>query len=409
MKLLKTLLLFAPVWVYAQRDVVTLDEAINLAMKNNPGIQAAIQEVRYQRQLKKTATEIPMTEVNFMYGQYNSIVKDNNVTVMQTIPFPPVFSSKVALGKSQVLASEARKAMTENELTFQVKETFYRLLYLNERSNQLKRQDSLFSGLANAATKKLQAGEGTKLEMTRAVAQQNEIRNLINQNAADQVIYESHLQALLNHSNPVGTTKTKFEPLPFPDLDSADAESNPTLQYMKQQITTAEQMKRVSQASAWPELKIGAFSQTLIGTQNINGQDQYFGSSKRFTGLQVGLTLPLWVAPQVAQVKAGEVAKQRTKSEYQQSKITWKAQTQEAYQQAVKFKTSLNYYTTTGLPMANLIQQQALQSFKQGEIGFSEFLINMNQALSIRESYLTTLLEYNQSIIRIEFLTAQKK
>jgi heavy metal efflux system protein len=409
MKSMKILLLFIPVWVHAQRDVVTLDEAISLALKNNPGIQAATQEVWYQKQLKKTSTEIPKTEVGFMYGQYNSIVKDNNLTVLQTIPFPTVFSSKAALGKSQVRASEARKAMTENELIFQVKETFYRLLYLNERNTQLKQQDSLFSGLANAATKKLQAGEGTKLEMTRAVAQQNEIRNLINQNLADQAIYESHLQALLNTSNPVGTAEMKFEPLPFPDLDSADADSNPTLQYMKQQITIAEQTKRVTQAHAWPEFKIGAFSQTLIGTQNINGQDQYFGNDKRFTGLQVGISLPLWVVPQVAQIKASDAARKRTESEYQQSRITWKAQTQEAYQQAIKYKTSLDYYTTTGLPMANLIQQQTMQSFKQGEIGFSEFLLNMNQALNIRESYLTTLLEYNQSIIRIEFLTAQKK
>jgi cobalt-zinc-cadmium resistance protein CzcA len=410
MKVFKLLPMLIPFWVSAQRDSVTVEAAIKLGLQNNPGIKAATQQVLVQQQLKKTATDVPKTEFSYLYGQYNSIVKDNNLTVMQAIPFPTVFSSRAALANSQIKTSEAKKAVTENELIFQIRETGNRLLYLNERKIQLQQQDSLYDGLARAATKKLQAGEGTRLEMTKAIAQQNEIRNLLNQNLADQAIYELHLQALLNHPNPVSVAWQKFEPLPFPGLiDSVDAETNPTLQYMKQQVTNAKNVNRLEKARVLPEFKLGLFSQTLVGTQKINGQDQFFGRDKRFTGLQVGLSLPIWFVPQAAQVKAGGIAMKSTQSEYDQSKINWWAQTRSAFQQANKFKASLEYYGTSGLPMAKLIQQQALLSFKQGEISFTEFLISVNQAIGIREAYLQTLFEYNQSIIQIEFLTAQMK
>jgi len=410
MKFIKMFLMVTPFWVSAQRDTVTVEQAIDLAMKNNPGIRAASQNVLYHQQLKKTSSEIPKTEVSLMYGQYNSIAKDNNLSLLQSIPFPTVFSSRSALAKSQIKASEAKKAMTENELIFQIKETCYQLLYLNERSNQLLQRDSLFEGLVKSATKKLQTGEGTPLELTKAQSQQNEIRNLIIQNSADQFIYESQLQALLNHPGQLSMARIKLEPLSLPGfIDSVNAEVNPTVRFMKQQVTNAEQLKKLESARVFPELKVGFFSQTLIGVQNINGQDQYYGKDKRFTGMQAGISLPIWFVPQAAAVKAGEIAKTNAESEYQQTKINWWAQTQTAYQQATKLNASLNYYYTSGLPMAKLIQEQTLASFKYGEIGLTEFLLNMNQAMSIRETYLQTLRDYNQSIIRLEFLTNQTK
>ena len=54
MKRMKLFLLLVPTWGYAQQNTVTLAEAVDLAMKNNPGVQAASHEVRYQKQLKKS-------------------------------------------------------------------------------------------------------------------------------------------------------------------------------------------------------------------------------------------------------------------------------------------------------------------------------------------------------------------
>ena len=61
----------------------TLPEAIQLAIKQNPSMQAATLERERQNVLKNTAFEIPKTEISVLYGQYNSIQNDNNIAITQ--------------------------------------------------------------------------------------------------------------------------------------------------------------------------------------------------------------------------------------------------------------------------------------------------------------------------------------
>ena len=57
---------------FAQETVITLDDALKQAIDKNPSIQAASLETSRQMELKKTAFELPKTDVSLMYGQYNS-------------------------------------------------------------------------------------------------------------------------------------------------------------------------------------------------------------------------------------------------------------------------------------------------------------------------------------------------
>ena len=265
-----------------------------------------------------------------------------------------------------------------------------------------------FSKLADASSRKFQLGEGNKLEMTKSIAQRDIIRNLIRQNLSDVSIAESHLQALTSNPETIHIRGSRLVPLTMPNVDSLDADESPSVQMMKYHMDASQNFKRYEKAKALPEFKVGFFTQTLVGFQNIDGTERYFGRDKRFNGLQAGLSFPLWFYPHSAQVKASDFAARRSQSEYQQTKLNWWASLQEVYQQAIKYKTSLDYYESSGIPMANLIRKQAVISYQQGEIGFSEFLLSVNQALDIQESYLTAILNYNQAIIKIQFLAGNK-
>src|SRR5690349_8463961 len=120
-KFTNIILTLLPLIGWTQQDSLSMEEAIQTALSNNNRIQAAAHQVHLQEQLKKTSTQLPKTEVNFLYGQYNSIVKDNNITIMQSIPFPAVFSSKNSYNKALVETSQAQRSSVENELIFQVR------------------------------------------------------------------------------------------------------------------------------------------------------------------------------------------------------------------------------------------------------------------------------------------------
>ena len=166
----------------------------------------------------------------------------------------------------------------------------------------------------------------------------------------------------------------------------------------------ANNQKKVESAKSLPDLTIGYFNQTLIGVQNINGQEKYFGSGNRFHGIQVGISIPLWYTPFASRIKAAEFNKKAVESNYNQFQINLQGQFQQAVQEYLKNRNSLGYYKTSALPNSDLILRQVQIGFQKGEIGYSEYLLGLKNALVIRENYLQALNQYNQSITTLEFL-----
>ena len=69
-----------------------------------------------------------------------------------------------------------------------------------------------------------------------------------------------------------------------------------------------------------------------------------------------------------------------------------------------KQNTSLQYYSTQGLAMAEKLFSSAAKSYSAGDIGYIEYIQAISQAYQIRTNYLQTVLNLNQSIVNINFL-----
>ena len=55
-----------PILGISQQKSLSMDEAIQTAIQNNPGLRSVALEVDFQKQFKGTSTEIPKTNVMFM-------------------------------------------------------------------------------------------------------------------------------------------------------------------------------------------------------------------------------------------------------------------------------------------------------------------------------------------------------
>lgn len=392
------------------QQLITLEQAIETALKNNSSVQAETYNVESQRALKKTGFDLPKTNVSLLYGQYNSYSKnDNNLTVTQTIPFT-AFGSQSALNRSLVVSSELKKAATENELVFQVKQVYYQLAFLRAKEKLLQQQDSIFEGFLKAASLRYRAGEANLLEQTTAESQRNEVKNMLAKNMADQVVVRTQLKTLINSNELPDIVNVELNKVSFTNTpDSTAIQSNPSTSYMRQQVQVAKDVKKVESAKAAPEILLGFFTQTLIGVQDTESESGAIAtSSDRFTGFQVGLAIPLWFAPQQGRVKAADYNRQSAESNYQYYHKTLQGRYQQAMQEYTKNKNSLDYYTISALPNADLILKQTLLAFRNGEIGYAEYLLGVQKAITIKEGHLQTLNDYNQSIIYIEFLSGNK-
>ena len=391
---------------------LSLNAAISMALENNPTIKAARQEVEWNEQMKKTSSDIGKTQFNWQHGQYNSIINnDNYFDVSQTFAFPTVYLKSANAANAAIKSSELQQSVTENDLITKVKSVYYQLIYAQSNLKLLKRLDSIYTDFSKAAELRYKTGESSLLEKTTAETQLMEVRNRLKMAQSDVRIYTTQLKTLLNTNeqieavNEEKTVKRTFAILP----DSINGYgNNPVLAYLQQQIEVQQKQQALQKAKMMPDITVGYFNQSLIGTQTINGIEQYFGSNTRFTGFQVGVAIPIWVKPQIAKVQAAKVKAEIAETNYEGYQKNLEGLYTQAVQEYLKYSGSLEYYETNALAQSELMLQNAQKGFKSGSIGYFEYVQAINQSMAIQIAWLESLNSYNQSVIYLEYLAGIK-
>lgn len=414
MKIFKILICFSLAFysnTLAQQNVqqLRLGEALSMALRNNSSIKASEFDIETNRSLKRTASDIGKTSFSGTFGQYNSYVKsDNNITISQSIPFPTTFNANAKLGAARVRSSELMLGATQNELAFQVKSSFYQLAYLKTLDKWLLHLDSIYVAFQRAATLRYQYEETNLIEKTTAETQAMQIRTQLRQNDADIRIFQTRLQTLLNTNE---SLDIQFDSLTAREISLPDTSSlvnNPLLSWFRQQIMVAERQKTVEKNRLLPDLSASFFSQTLIDTQLEANSPQLATASNRFQGFGIGIAIPLWIKPQAARVKAAQSELAATESMYAFQEKNFQGRLNELIQDYLKYSESLRYYLEASLPNAELLLNQSQRAYESGEIGYVEYLQSLRTATEVRTGYLSTLNNYNQSVISIEYIIGQQ-
>jgi len=397
---------------YAQESGVrylSADEAMALAMENNPGLKAIDLQTEQERVLKGASWSIPKTELSLTHGQYNSAYTDDNqFNISQSLSFPTVYANQRKLSGAQIESQERRYLASANELKQQVKATWYEWWWQESRLQLLLSQDSIFQRFAESATLRYETGESNLLEKATAASQVAEIAVRIQQTRADIEILRTQLKTLLNTTDNIGIA---MEPMllqqDFHLSEEPSISDNPTLAWYQQQIEVADRQKSLEKAQLLPDIRLGYFNQSLNGPgQTRAGDPVVYSSGDRFTGFQVGLAIPLFGAnAQVSEVKAAELKKQQTNLQLEAMTNELNGQLSALIQQHQKSLSSLSYYQENALPQAELILEQSQKGFASGEISYVEYVQGLDRALSIKFNYLDILNQYNQTLIRISYIS----
>jgi cobalt-zinc-cadmium resistance protein CzcA len=206
---------------------------------------------------------------------------------------------------------------------------------------------------------------------------------------------------------PINLSEIQLKPIEIDAIDTSAYQSNPELGLMQQRVEVARRERQLHKSKAAPDLLVGFFSQTLIDARHPETNEPA-GSSDRFTGFQIGLSLPLWFVPHQARAQSAKFAMRAAESDLNVEKQRTQSELQQAIRQLSAAQSSLIYYSQTATPNAELILKQSQTAFKEGEIGYTEYLLNTRNASEIQEKYLAAINDLNQTIIYIEYLTGKK-
>ncbi len=387
---------------------INLHEAIRTALDSNLTIKSAGYSIDVSKALKGSAVDLPKISIDGQYGQFNSFIKDNSFAVSQSFAFPTVYSNRYKLANANIKSSEYEYKSAQLEMASQVKTVYYQYVYLDSKRKLLMYQDSLYTGILRAAELRAKSGETNRLEMVTARSQSLEIKNQLFQVNSDMSISGRKFTLLLNSSSPVIPSDTDLKLREFSDnQDSLSVKGNPSMGYIQQQVEISQLEKKLEQSQLLPDFNIGYFNQTIIGTQDVNGITEYFGPGDRFTGVQAGIAIPLWIVPYTSRNKAAKINWEKAKVDAENYERTLSGSYQSLLDDYKKYLSSVYYYENQAIPEADIIIDQASKSYKAGALDYLDFVYTLGRALVIKQNYLDALNNCNQTIISIEFITGK--
>jgi len=194
----------------SQARIITLQQAVDEALKNNSSIKSANYAIDLQKALRGSALNIDKTNITLSQGQINSINYDNNININQRIEYPTVYKNQLRLADERIKGSQYQLAVNQLDLANNVKLAYYQLVYFINKRQLLYAQDTLYANLVKASAVRYRTGESTLLEKTTSETSLQEVKNRIQQNEIDILIAQQQLQVLLNTKDAIIVADTSI-------------------------------------------------------------------------------------------------------------------------------------------------------------------------------------------------------
>ena len=391
-KALLLLLLIVPIVSFSQTKSVSLDEAIEIAVKNNKQLNIKGLEIEKSSKLKKAAFDMDKTDVYYLKDRTNLGVDGEpyeTYGVSQTIEFPTVYFAKNKVGAISENLAGISFEIAKNDLTKNVSKAFYQLLYLNKKLEHLVYIDSLYTNFSKAAQRKFELGESNYLEMITSQSKYKQYNMQLNQLKNDIAIANENLSVLLQVEEKIEIVNTDLDKIPFMESDVSNHLLN---QYSSENNRLYKATKGLEMQQLLPDLHFNYFrSEDLFANSSVNS-------------FQAGVSIPLAFWGKSSKIAAKKI-------EYDIAKetafdVAYKLKSKKAVllDELQKNDAQLSYFNESGKNMAKEILKTATSSYKNGEIDFFQYIQSIENANQLNIDYFSYLNAYNQTALEINYL-----
>jgi cobalt-zinc-cadmium resistance protein CzcA len=381
---------------------ISLKASIDTAIANNQTVKNERLKAEYQKQLIKSATNIPQTNITGQFGQVNSIYTDKLLGISQGFSFPTVYANQKALLNEEWKSSVLSIAVKEAELKKQVTQVYYTLLFLSEKLELLKQNDSLYSEFLKKANIRFAAGETSILEKTTAEVQRGQIAIQLDLLNLDYMLLLSQFDLLLNAGQQYVPYPTDLKIDHIPSLDTVQSIQHPLLVLLQQREMETYSFTKLEKSKNLPNMSLGYYNMSMRG----NGADNHnYGSAFGFQSVQIGLSIPVFFSAQAAKVRAAKVNQLVSANYYRLEQQLMNKQRAFTIKQIANFKEHVYYFESSALKNAETIITTANQQFRTGDINYLDWVMLINQAISIKSDYLDAVHKLNRSTIDLNYFS----
>lgn len=371
---------------------LTEQMAIDSVLENNISIKNAQLDVDDAHRMKQGAWSLGNTSANYQYGQINSLLRDFNWSINQSIGNPFLQYNISQTAEQQMKVSAAEKRFLERQLRSETRQAYYNWLIAEEDLDLLKQQKAIIDTLLVKLAKKREAGDISYVELGLSEIYKSELIDEINK-------AQVHFNSTVTHLRTLGMLKGPMKAPPSQkfELDEAILANSfvldsSLLQADRARIDLAVQEIKTARSNYFPELSIGYFSQSL---DNVTG----------FRGVQVGMSMPLFNRSYSSDAKRSLITSERNTNSYLEKKNAIEVEIQNLEKELALYQTVYQTNNENWMQQGELLSSAADLELAAGEIDYYRFVQAKSKVLEIKRRRLQLIQQLNQTYFKLEFYT----
>jgi len=375
----------------AQEKMVTIDEAVALAIENNAGLKAMSLKVNESEALINSAVYFDKTAFYYNYNENNLASNGDPLKVWgiaQDFKFPTVYFADKKVNKAKNNIEAANYNIKLEAIKRDVYLSYYTLSYAKNKVKTYRFLDSLHQDFAKIAARRFELGETNYLEMITAKSKQKQMQILFHQAKQEVISNYEQLKQIVQ----IDRILIDEQQLKKLELKTISKENNIGLQYFEESKKYYKALHQQEKQELLPDLSVEYFQGT---NSNLN-------STVR--GYQFGIKIPLLFGGKSSKIKASKIATEIVSEQEIDYKQKLKAAYNKLFAELNQYQETVNYYETQGEKLSEEILKTAESSFKNGEIDFFQYIQSIENATEIELNYLDNLQKYNETIIAINYL-----
>ena len=387
---------------------VSLGKAIDLALEQNPNLLATRQqrEIANGQMVRASYWNRfnPVIAGGVGQREFNEGGSDSQFSgsLSLQVEVAGQRGKRIEVAEQNLARVDAEIRDFERLLVADVKEAFYRSLYLDRRADLFRRIEKLNRRLRDASDKRYRSGEVAKLEANLA-----EIR--YSQSRKDTLGAErDHRNALRGLERLLGVTPTGSIALAgdltaMPDeIDVASAissalASRPDLEARSAEIARVDAETSLTKRLIVPNVTVGAF---------YDEETEVPGITDRILGGQISIPIPIFDRKQA---ELTSLAGQRTQARYDRSAVELTVRT-EVRDAARSFEAASEAVRVFEADAVGRIAENfgfIETSYREGKIDLLQLIVVQNDMVATERSYLDSLWDYWLARIALERAVGQ--
>lgn len=399
-------LILIPAWASAQgqRDTLRLVDAIALAQRDNPALQAArlTADAAAERVSPAGAWSDPMLSFGLMNRPLDGFGTDemmtmNSIELMQRIPWPGKLGFAEERAERLADAQALDAAETERQLVARVTSAYYQLAFMDRGLVVMRETRDLLRDFLDVSSTRYAVGEGLQQDVLQAqvaVAQMTEDITVLEQ---DRIAMAARLNALLGRPATVAIAALGL-PEPegaLPPVDSLmlrAAAERPALAAARERARAAEAGYRSSRRQLYPDFTVS------LG----------YGQRPQYTDMatiMIGVSVPIFAGSSQLPLRREMAAEQAARE----------AEARDLYNETFARLTELRadaeraarlaaLYQDAILPQARAAVESAFSAYRVGAVDYMTLVENEMTVNRYEIESLRLAADYQRSLAELEAL-----